>query len=231
MHAVVSARDVGLVVCGRCAQLARACSTLAQTCPRCGEPVHGRKPQSLSRTVAYLLAAAILYIPANVLPIMHTGTLLGGEDDTIMSGVLVLVRSGSWPLALLVFFASIMVPLLKLMALTLLVISVRWQCLLRFNEARPHGRARLYRLVEFVGRWSLLDIYVLTLLVALVQLKGLATVEPRPGALAFAAVVVLTIFSARSFDPRLLWDEHAAWAAGALGQRKSDGLPGTESGA
>jgi len=162
--------------------------------------MHVRKPDSLARTTAYLIAAIILYIPANLLPIMHTATLVGGEDDTILSGVIVLLKSGSWPLAALVFFASIMVPMLKLIALTVLVLSIhrRW-------TSPPHGRLRLYRLVEFVGRWSLLDIYVLTLLVALVQLHALATVEPRPGALAFAAVVVLTLLSARSFDPRLLW--------------------------
>jgi paraquat-inducible protein A len=163
--------------------------------------MHVRKPDSLARTTAYLIAAAILYIPANLLPIMHTATLVGGEDDTILSGVLVLLNTGSWPLAALVFFASIMVPTLKLIALAVLVLSIhrRW-------TSPPQGRLRLYRLVEFIGRWSLLDIYVLTLLVALVQLHGLATVEPRPGALAFAAVVVLTLLSARSFDPRLLWD-------------------------
>jgi paraquat-inducible protein A len=163
--------------------------------------MHVRKPDSVARTSAYLIAAAILYIPANLLPIMHTATLVGGEDDTILSGVIVLLKTGSWPLAALVFFASIMVPILKLLALSVLVLSIhlRW-------TSPPLGRLRLYRLVELVGRWSLLDIYVLTLLVALVQLRALATVEPRPGALAFAAVVVLTLFAARSFDPRLLWD-------------------------
>jgi paraquat-inducible protein A len=160
-----------------------------------------RKTESLSRSAAYLIAAAILYIPANLLPIMHTSTLLGGEDDTILSGVIVLVETGSWPLALLVFFASIMVPLLKLITLAVLVLAVR-----RGWSSPAHGRMRLYRLVEFVGRWSLLDIYVLTVLVSLVRMQGVATVEPRPGAIAFGAVVVLTLLSARSFDPRLLWD-------------------------
>jgi paraquat-inducible protein A len=160
-----------------------------------------RKPDSVARTSAYLIAAVILYIPANLLPIMHTATLVGGEDDTIMSGVIVLLKTGSWPLAALVFFASIMVPILKLLALSVLVLSIRQRW-----TSPPLGRLRLYRLVELIGRWSLLDIYVLTLLVALVQLHALATVEPRPGALAFAAVVVLTLFAARSFDPRLLWD-------------------------
>jgi paraquat-inducible protein A len=201
MSRPLSAAEAGLMLCPHCEQLARHLPAPAHRCPRCGHRIHVRKPDSVARTTAYLLAAAILYVPANLLPIMHTATLVAGEDDTILSGVIALVRTGSWPLGVLVFFASIMVPMLKLIALALLVLSVhrRWR-------SPPHGRLRLYRLVEFVGRWSLLDIYVLTLLVALVQMQSLATVEPRPGALAFAAVVVLTLLAARSFDPRLLWD-------------------------
>jgi len=170
-------------------------------CPRCGHPLHWRKPNSLSRTWALIIAAYILYIPANLLPIMQTRTLLGSQDDTIMSGVIFLWTSGSWPLAALVFFASIMVPLMKLIALTLLVISVqidsRWQ---------PLQRTRLYRLVEFVGRWSMLDIYVVTILVALVQLQALAAITPGPAAVAFGAVVVLTMAASITFDPRTIWD-------------------------
>lgn len=202
MKQLHSAAQAGFLLCLSCGQLARSTGSLIEHCPRCGERISLRKPQSIARTTAYLIAAAILYVPANLLPIMHTSTLVGGEDDTIMSGVVVLVKTGSWPLALLVFFASIMVPMLKLIALALLVISIRQRW-----KSPPLGRLRLYRLVEFVGRWSLLDIYVLTLLVALVQLQALATVEPRPGALAFGAVVVLTLLSARSFDPRLLFDQ------------------------
>ncbi len=162
--------------------------------------IRGARPRSASRTTAYLLAAAALYVPANILPIMHTASIRGDEDDTIMSGVLVLLRTGSWPLAALVFFASVMVPLLKLIALSVLVLATRTD-----RVGHPRELGRLYRLVEFVGRWSLLDIFALTLLVSLVQLQALATIEPRSGALAFAAVVVLTILSARSFDPRRLW--------------------------
>ena len=199
MSRMLSAAEAGLILCPTCEQLARCQPGPAHRCPRCGQRIYVRKPDSLAHTTAYLIAAAILYIPANLLPIMHTATLVGGEDDTILSGVIVLLKGGSWPLAALVFFASIMVPMLKLIALTVLVLSIQW-------KSPPLGRLRLYRLVEFIGRWSLLDIYVLTVLVALVQLHALATVEPRPGALAFAAVVVLTVLSARSFDPRLLWD-------------------------
>jgi len=163
--------------------------------------LHSRKPNNLSRTWALLIAAYIVYVPANLLPIMKTSTLLGSQDDTIMSGVVFLWTSGSWPLALLVFFASVTVPLLKLIAMTILIVSVQ-----RRSTWQPMQRLRLYRLVEFVGRWSMMDIYVVTILVALVQLQSLAAIEPGPGAVAFGAVVVLTMSAAITFDPRSIWD-------------------------
>ena len=170
-------------------------------CPRCAATLRSRKPNNLSRTWALLIAAYILYIPANVLPIMKTSTLLTSQDDTIMSGVIFLWTSGSWPLALLVFFASVTVPLLKLIAMTVLVASAQ-----RRSTWQPMQRLRLYRLVEFVGRWSMMDIYVVTILVALVQLQTLAAIQPGPGAVAFGAVVVLTMSAAMTFDPRSIWD-------------------------
>lgn len=163
--------------------------------------MHLRKPDSIARTWAFILAAAIMYIPANLLPIMITETLFGTQADTIMSGVAYLWHSGSWPLALIVFVASVVVPLLKLMILTLLVLSVQ---LPLWKDALP--RARLYRLVEFIGKWSMLDIFVVAVMVALVQLKVLATITVGPATLPFAAVVVLTMLAADSFDPRLIWD-------------------------
>jgi paraquat-inducible protein A len=163
--------------------------------------VHLRIPRSLEKTSAYLVAAAILYVPANVLPVMHSSSLVAQQDDTILSGVVYLFRSGSWPLGLLVFVASIMVPLLKILAIGVLV----WMSARR-SQVHPLARIRLYRVVEFIGRWSLLDIYAVTMLVALVRMGALASVQPRPGALAFAAVVVLTLLAAQSFDPRAIWD-------------------------
>ncbi len=160
-----------------------------------------RKPHSLRRTWAFLVAAIILYVPANVLPVMHTEWFSGSEDDTILSGVVYLWSSGSWPLALVVFVASISVPLLKIAALAFLAASVQLR-----STWQPRQRARLYRVVELIGRWSMLDIYVTAILVALVQAKALATIHAGPGALAFAAVVVLTMLAAMSFDPRLIWD-------------------------
>ena len=170
-------------------------------CPRCGAAYHPRKPDSLTRTWALLLTAYILFIPANLLPVMETGSLFGMQQDTILSGVVYLWTSGSWPLALLVFFASILVPLVKLIILTILAGSVQW----RWSGWRRQ-RTRLYRLVEFVGRWSMLDIYVVTLLAALVRLQSLATIRAGAGAVAFGAVVVVTLLASRAFDPRLMWD-------------------------
>ncbi len=188
-------------VCGAQCPLPTHPDSQADSCERCGSPVHARRPDSLSRTTALLLAAAVLYIPANVLPVMHTQSILGAQNDTILSGVMVLLRTGSWPLALVVFVASVVVPLLKLLALGLLVFTTA-----RRSIWAPLQRNRLYRVVEIIGRWSMLDVYVITVLVGLVQFRTLAWVLPGPGALAFAAVVVLTMFAAQSFDPRLIWD-------------------------
>lgn len=173
----------------------------ALRCPRCGAPMHMRKPASLSTTWALIAAAVLLYIPANLLPMMTTASLLGSQEDTIMSGVVFLWTSGSWPLAAVVFFASVMVPMLKILALIYLTASAQ-----RRSRQNLLQRTRLYRLVEFVGRWSMLDIYVITILSALVQFQGLATIQAGPAAVAFGAVVVLTMFAAMSFDPRLIWD-------------------------
>ncbi len=198
----MNAAQAGFISCHACGLLSRAANpAIRSRCPRCDAVLHSRKPDSLSRTTALLIAAAILYIPANVLPVMTTTTLLGSQSDTIISGVVFLWTSGSWPLAVLLFFASITVPLLKLIAMTLLVVTAR-----RRSTWQPMQRLRLYRLVEFVGRWSMMDVYVVTILVALVQLRALATIQPGPGAVAFGAVVVLTMSATLTFDSRSIWD-------------------------
>jgi paraquat-inducible protein A len=170
-------------------------------CPRCHAPLRERKPHSLVVTTVLVVSAAALYVPANVLPVMNTRTIFDDERDTIMSGVLVLLDSGSWPIALLVFIASIVVPLLKILALGVLLYSA-WR---RSPRGRLH-RSRLYRMVEFIGRWSMLDIYAISLLATLVQVQSFASIIVGWGAWAFAAVVVLTLLAARTFDERLLWD-------------------------
>ncbi len=186
-------------VCGLISRLLQKDST--GRCSRCGAHLHVRKPASVARSWALLISAYILYIPANLLTIMETGSLFNYRKDTIMSGVVHLWKTGFEGIATIVFIASIMVPLFKLIALTLLLISVQ-----RRSSWQTMQRARLYRLVEFVGRWSMLDIYVVTLMAALVQIRSLATVTAGTGAIAFGAVVVLTMFSAMQFDPRLIWD-------------------------
>jgi paraquat-inducible protein A len=203
MSASLTGYRLGLAVCGRCSQVARLRPSVAvdARCPRCDARLSMRKPRSLTRALAFLLAGYILYLPANLLPVIQTTTFRGSETDTITSGVAKLIASGSWLLGALVFFASVVVPLLKLATLTLLIGSVYWR-----SQQAPLQRTRLFRFVEFVGRWSMLDIYVITLLVGLVQIQSLATIEPRAGAAAFAAVVISTMFSALSFDPRLIWD-------------------------
>jgi paraquat-inducible protein A len=170
-------------------------------CPRCGAPLHARKPRSLERTWAFLIAASLCYLPANLLPIMKVTSLGRAQADTIMSGVVYLLLHGMWPLAVVVFTASVFVPLLKLAILFGLLVSVQ-----RGSRWRPVDRTRLYRITEAIGRWSMVDIFVVTILVALVRLGNLATVEAQTGAVFFGAVVVLTMLAAESFDPRLIWD-------------------------
>jgi len=202
MSRAVTAAELGLLRCHVCSQLSRAAASQREPrCPRCGAGLHLRKPSSVSRSWALLVAAMILYVPANTLPMMRTSSLFGSQSDTILSGVVYFWTSGSWYLALIIFFASIMVPMLKMIALVLLLVTVQ-----RRSRWQVAQRARLYRLVELVGRWSMLDIYVVAVIVALVQLKALATITPGAGAIAFGSVVVLTMFAAMTFDPRLIWD-------------------------
>ena len=201
MRPPITGLALGLLVCGRCRRTVRAAAGTSSRCPRCRAHLHARKPHSIATTAALLITAALLYIPANLLPVMHTHTLFSDEDDTIMSGVISLAQQGSWPIALLVFFASIVVPLLKLAALGEIVVAVS-----RKSLQNAQQRSRLFRIVEFVGRWSMLDVFAVSILVTLVQIQSLAVIEVRPGALAFAAVVVLTMLAAQSFDERLLWD-------------------------
>jgi paraquat-inducible protein A len=197
-----TAGRLGFYSCHTCNLLTKSMSGVHHPqCPRCGSPLHFRKPDSIARTWALLIASYILFIPANVLPIMHTSSLFGAQSDTILSGVVYLWTSGSWHLAVIVFVASILVPGAKLVALTVLVVSVQ-----RGSTWDPLQRTKMYRIVELVGRWSMLDIFVVAMLVALVQLHALATIRAGAGAVAFGAVVVVTMFAAMAFDPRLIWD-------------------------
>jgi paraquat-inducible protein A len=163
--------------------------------------MHRRKPNSLARTWALVVTATILYIPANLLPVMTVVYFGRGEPDTILSGVKEQMQAGMWPVALLVFFASITVPVLKLIGLTFLLITVQ-----RRSTWRLRDRGLMYRIIEQVGRWSMVDIFMISILVALVNLGSIATIEPGVGAICFAGVVIITMFASMSFDPRLIWD-------------------------
>ncbi|URI09171.1 paraquat-inducible protein A [Aquincola tertiaricarbonis] len=177
-------------------------------CPRCEAQLRGPLRRSVGTTTALLLAAAALYVPSNTLPIMITRSAVGERADTIMSGVVALAQAGSWPLAAIVFIASVLVPLLKLSVLSYLVLAVH----LGWQRGRTH-RTTLYRLIETVGRWSMLDVFVVGMLASLVQLGPAAQVSAGPGVVAFGTVVWLTLWATQSFDPRLLWQAPGAPAA------------------
>jgi paraquat-inducible protein A len=200
----LTAAGAGLISCHSCRLLCRHGDTGGSRrlwCPRCGALLHKRKPASLGRTWALVIAAMLFYIPANVLPITVTQSMGYVQSDTILSGVIYFVLTGSWHIALIIFVASILVPLIKLLALTYLLLSVQFRWIWR-----PRDRTRLYHLTEAVGRWSMVDIYVVTILVALVRMNTLASVEAGPAGFYFAAVVVFTMLAANCFDPRLIWD-------------------------
>jgi paraquat-inducible protein A len=191
-----SRRRIGCDTCGLVSRAAEG-----RPCPRCGYRLRQRKPKSIQRTWAYAIAALMLYIPANVYPVLTVIQLGSGDPSTILGGVIELVDYGMWPLALLVFFASVAVPVLKLIGLGVLLISTH-----RGSPYALRDRTILYRVVDAIGRWSMIDIFMESILVALVQFGTIASVYPGPGAIAFSAVVILTMFAARSFDPRLMWD-------------------------
>lgn len=198
------AADLNLCLCHSCGQ---ACDTRTTThhCDRCGAALHALKPNSLNRTWAYLLAALIFYVPANLLPVMNTSMLGSGADSTIMSGVLEFWEAGAWDIASIIFIASIGVPAIKFGALTLLLVTAQ-----RRSDWACQQRSKLFRFVELVGYWSMLDVLVVALVAALVKFGALGNIEPRVGILFFGMVVVLTMLSAMSFDPRLIWQGPAA---------------------
>lgn len=188
----------GLAGCHTCGKVT---PVALRSCPRCGSRLHLRKPDSINRTVAFMLAATALYIPANVLPMMRMVELGDVSDNTIIGGIIYFWTGGAYPIALVILTASIIIPLLKIVALT-------WLCLAASGKLHPSPTVlgRIYWLTELFGRWSMVDIFVVGILVALVQIGNYMTVTPGPGSLAFAGVVILTMFAAMSFDPRLLWD-------------------------
>jgi paraquat-inducible protein A len=204
-HAAVAATApaADVVGCDTCGMVSHLTEPRAR-CPRCGLRLHSRKPDSITRTWSLGLAAAILYVPANLYPVLTVIQLGAGQPSTILGGVRELLSGGQWPLAVLVFVASIMVPMLKLIGLTALLVTTQARYGWRLRD-----RTRLYRVVDAIGRWSMIDIFMLSILVALVQFGALVTIDPGVGAIAFAGVVILTMFAAQTFDPRLIWDAAA----------------------
>lgn len=193
-----------VISCSSCHLLCRKAhneNTPIADCPRCGARLYHRKPNSLSRTWALTLSAFILYLPANLLPISHMAQMGSVQSDTIISGVIYFIKTGMWPIALVIFVASVLIPLMKLIILVFLLISVQRQ-----SQWRPRDRTRLYRITEAIGRWSMIDIFVITILVALIELGAVADIDAGPAALFFAFVVIITMMAAMSFDPRLIWD-------------------------
>jgi paraquat-inducible protein A len=181
-------------VCGKVAPVENA------GCGRCGAPLHLRKPCSLQRTLALTVAATFLYLPANLLPIMTVESLTGGaEPSTIVEGVITFWQTGAYPVAIIIFIASIVIPILK-------IFSIFGLCLAARMNRRPIAATRVYRMTEIVGRWSMVDVFVVAILVSVVQLGSLMSIRPGPAALAFASVVVLTMLAAHTFDQRLIWD-------------------------
>ncbi|HEC73308.1 MAG TPA: paraquat-inducible protein A [Methylophaga aminisulfidivorans] len=199
------AAEQGLTGCPTCGLINELYTQGKQHCRRCGEGLHARAPKSIERTIALLLTATILYIPANLYPIMTTTAFGQPVDNTIMGGVIELIHHGSWPIAMVIFVASVLVPVAKLITLTWLCISVK-----KVKNSSQMARLKLYRITEFVGRWSMVDVFVVSILVALIHAGQLISVTPGPAALAFASVVIVTMLAAITFDSRLLWDESSS---------------------
>lgn len=191
-----SAAARGLAVCHVCGL---ASPVRRQRCPRCHGGLHLRSRESLQRTWAFTVAALLLYLPANLLPILRVESFAGPQSSTIMSGVIQFWQEEDYPVAIIIFVASVIIPVLK-------IISIVWLCLAANTGFRPRGMTRLYRVTEFVGRWSMVDVFVVAILVGVVQLGSTISIHPGAGAMSFAAVVILTMFAAMSFDPRLIWD-------------------------
>jgi paraquat-inducible protein A len=200
VSALTARRAVGCETCGL-VSFPMHRETEHAICPRCDSKLHVRKPNSIARTWALVLAASVMYVPANYFPVLTVMQLGAGSPSTILGGVQELIASGMYPLAALVFFASIAVPMLKLVGLSAMLIAAQTG-----NGRWLTQRVRLYHIICWIGRWSMIDIFMEALLGALVRFGNVITIEPGFGAVAFCSVVILTIFAAEGFDPRLMWD-------------------------
>ena len=199
---VLSAKSQGLALCHSCHQLNPLSSAQEHArCFRCHADVHIRSPQSLQRCWALVIASVITFIPANTLPIMTVSYFGSGSPDTILSGIVTLIKLNMVPVAIVVFIASFVVPLTKILGLIILLITVT-----RYSRVQPRHRTIMFRWVEFLGKWSMLDVFVVAIMSAVVNLGFITSIQPGKGAAAFAITVILTMFAAHAFDPRLIWD-------------------------
>ncbi|HEX4666724.1 MAG TPA: paraquat-inducible protein A [Chthoniobacterales bacterium] len=194
-----SAAARGLALCEVCGLVA---PVKEGRCPRCDSRLHLRLRDSLQRTWALTIAATILYFPANLLPVLRVDSVTGDYANTIVGGVIQFWQHGDYPVAIIIFTASVMIPVLKIFSIVALCFAAR-------SGRRPRGMTKLYRVTEFIGRWSMVDVFVVAILVAVVQLGSAMSIHPGAAALSFAGVVVLTMLAAMSFDPRLIWDAAA----------------------
>jgi paraquat-inducible protein A len=198
---IISAKDMGVVACTRCA---KAWPLGTQTCGRCGHALVSRDRLSLQRVWAYWVMGLICYIPANMFPMLKTQTLFVVTESTIIGGAVDLAHHGALGIATIILVASVVIPLGKFWAVAFLAISVK-----QVDAASKHQRQFLYEVVEYIGRWSMIDIFVVAILSSLVQLKSLASINPGPASIFFALSVIFTMLSAQAFDSRMIWDVQA----------------------
>jgi len=201
MATPVTGKQADLVMCNECHTIHHNVPAVDLQCSCCGAELHQRIPNSINRTWALLLTSVILFIPANAMTIMNVAYLGKDDPSTIMGGVIILLQFGSYAVALVVFIASVVVPLFKMMGILMILLSLRYS--INISDTQ---RIRMFRFIEFIGRWSMLDIFVISILAALVNISGVAVITAGPAATAFGAVVVLTMLAANTFDTRLLWD-------------------------
>ena len=206
MGEIMRAIEAQLIACHRCKAVCADADDAAlpsrpPCCPRCGHVLDARRPRSTSHAWAFLLAAMALYVPANVLPVMHARVLDQGGDSTIVGGILEFWRSGAYGIALIVFIASIAVPCAKFAGISLLLVSTQYD-----TRVSKRMQSHLYRLIELIGYWSMLDVLVVGWAVSLSNFGNISEAEPRIGLVCFGLAVVFTMLSSKSFDPRLIWD-------------------------
>jgi paraquat-inducible protein A len=207
---LTTARDAGLVACRRCA---RVWPLATPACARCGSKLRSRDPRAISRVWAWWLAGVLAYIPANVWPMLETRSLFESYDATIIRGALDLLWEGNVGISVIILVASVGIPLAKFFAIAFLALSVR-----NGSRLRAGRRMQLYEIVEYIGRWSMIDVFVVAILASLVQLNMVVTIQPGPASLAFALSVIFTMLSAQAFDPRAIWD-------GIEDEAKREGAP------